>query len=660
MKEEALADPDMYCCFTTMFIDEAHTIYLKGIPGQSNSQPPFLKMHILVTNCVSLSANNLEHSYTEKAESLFCQAGGKVYYPRDFDLLEWKGALADEETSCPESQLKWWKVDVDQLQVKLNGLDLSSIVECLFICKVREVRSIAPIDWVDLMNILSKYPIGRSARVLLVKSKRNPKDLMSACQTDMKNDVHTKYNNPFVYVYIKSKGVNLNAVFSIPSVDTTTSTCINAHVMTNTFGIANSMMSFVHTIKRTFDLANQSFHPCRVQMMCDHLTVTGQIHGVDHTGMAKREDEFLTQASLERMSGVFIKYSLGGATESTNAVSPATVLGGLPKMGSGMNSVVYKDSTGTEHMDDAIASHAQATAREEQELPKAKAGGVGSVMAPRRVHVTTLEAWKPPAAESSHSAASREEPSTSATPPRSTSFQYDPGSPEPPTSFQYNPGSPEPPTSISMPQDGYLMYTPTSPRPSAPGPETLSGSMQKLNIAPEQQTPRMLSANNRLERHVPIDPKVGEVAPDLVLRNIAVGMDIDGVTGYTPLDEEGNVPFDSLEMEALKGVTPKPQAVSTEAVTAEYKRIRRGASPSLSDSSQGSEHPIVTELEEEPPSLYGIHEDDAVVELHAEMEEGYEDSLPDLPDDADLEGGFTAFEYNQPMSEIAKMLERLT
>lgn len=131
--------------------------------------------------------------------------------------------------------------------------------------------------------------------------------------------------------------------------------------MTKTFGIVNAMMAFVHTIQTTFDFSGQSFHPSRVQMMCDHLSFTGQFHGVDHTGMAKREDAFLTQASLERSSGVFTKYSLGGTSESTDAVSPATILGGTPRMGTGLNSVVYRAEMDVDLVDHAITENAVAS-----------------------------------------------------------------------------------------------------------------------------------------------------------------------------------------------------------------------------------------------------------------------------------------------------------
>lgn len=122
--------------------------------------------------------------------------------------------------------------------------------------------------------------------------------------------------------------------------------------------------------------------------MGDHLTCTGQFHGVDHTGMAKREDSFLTQASLERSSGIFIKYSLGGSEETTDYISPATILGGKP---TGLNTIVHI-------VDSEIASEAAPVGKEllndeigevaSKSLKALPAMFLGAPIAP-------LEAWIP-------------------------------------------------------------------------------------------------------------------------------------------------------------------------------------------------------------------------------------------------------------------------
>lgn len=662
VSEEHLEDIHRYTCFTTLFIDNAHTIFLKGIPGQSDSEPTLLNLTTLVGETTPVSEDDLEFAYTNLTDRLFVNDGGVVYRKRDFKLLDWPGSLSDEEERCPDDKRKWWKVRVDRLSLKVNGLKLDRIAECLFTCGVSDVRRCKDIDWVSMLPAGLNVCATPDDHCLIIRCKRDPKALLLSCQAHLKESISNVDVNPFVYVYIKSKGINLKSICSLPFVDTETSTCVNAHVMTKTFGIVNAMMAFVHTIHTTFSYSNQSFHPARVQMMCDHLTFTGQFHGVDHTGMTKRDDEFLTQACLERSCGVFTKFSLGGATESVAAISPATVLGAIPRIGTGLNSVVYRDSENKEYVNDDISEHASARMLSQvSELTLPPVSKTGSTMAAAGIHMSKKVGWQPTKTADIH-AVDDELPEDEVLPPQAP--PTDTYRADSPTHAMYRAESPTYDTSANISPGNYTMYAPASPTPNVQGPGTLAGSLQNRNIVPAQMAPKIVSANDRLEKHHVISPKIGEIAPDVVLQNISSGGSIIDATGTPQLDAAGFPPYQYKEMEALRAITPRHPPGAGMTSNHMNRNRNRNKSPSLSDSDadQEDDHLNVVQLEEELPSLYGIIDEEQADKdnLAAQMGDNSQplSDLEDMPDEDDLQGEFVPYSYAAPMSEIARNMER--
>lgn len=118
-----------------LFIDQAHTIFLKGIPGQFDSDPSTLNLHTLVLDSTVIAEKDLEYSDVCFPSRMFALDRGKVFVSHEFELLEWTGSLAEEEVKCPTGDLNWWKISINQLSLKVNGLSLSRMVECLFTAK---------------------------------------------------------------------------------------------------------------------------------------------------------------------------------------------------------------------------------------------------------------------------------------------------------------------------------------------------------------------------------------------------------------------------------------------------------------------------------------------------------------------------------------------
>lgn len=381
-----------------------NTILIKGIPGQSRSQPVPVMLTSFVKQSVALKPGHLDY------DSLFDLSG--------YVLHKWDASMCREEERASETELTQWKLVVSRPMLKANNIPLERIVECL----AKEVKLPNARDWSQIMSAQrvdelleessqsqstaspiaddiefhSRFEGIPSYEALLVKSKRCPLLLMQECSKYLQSNLQTANENVFVYVHIKSLGINLSAICCLPFVDTTTSSSINVHVMSQMFGIGNAMMSHVRTIQGTFDYTNQSFHPARVQMMCDHLSTTGQFHGVDHTGMAKREDGFITQASLERSAAVFTKYSLGGSEESTDYISPSTIFGSKPRLGVGMNDIKYVVSKedaphsslpeGTTVVNNGIVTHAMHSFKPE-EMMRHLPGG--------KLHIGVVKPWVP-------------------------------------------------------------------------------------------------------------------------------------------------------------------------------------------------------------------------------------------------------------------------
>lgn len=224
---EQLENRTLLKCFMIHILyGSLDSFYLKGIQGQSNSEPTVTKIPHFVKQCSQETEKDLERysvdSESEKDLAELCSCNPW--------MNRWCESLAVEEGAAVEESKRTWKLTVDDHKMALQGIPVERIAECLLVSRVSNVRIRMEMLW-------GKVHAKNRRRLITCRSSRSPTELMSACMDYFQRRKRTSYDNPFVYVFLKSHGTNLSTICSLPFVDTTTSVCVNVHVMAKMFGI---------------------------------------------------------------------------------------------------------------------------------------------------------------------------------------------------------------------------------------------------------------------------------------------------------------------------------------------------------------------------------------------------------------------------------------
>ena len=194
----------------------------------------------------------------QEEEDNFKARGGRSFPLDKYELCDWDDPLAEGETEGARTgDLNWWKV-------VLNANSMDRVIECLACARVSEVREALDWKWSSVKSYVSER-----TKTLLVKPKMPPIDLLNFCMTVQQSKAEN--DNVFTYMYLKSYGTNLLILSTLPFVESSTSTCVNAHVMAEMCGIEAGKMCQLLTNRTTFDFTGQSIHPACVQMIPDHL-----------------------------------------------------------------------------------------------------------------------------------------------------------------------------------------------------------------------------------------------------------------------------------------------------------------------------------------------------------------------------------------------------
>lgn len=86
------------CFFVAVFYKSMNAIYLKGVPGQSMTDPEVIQIPRLVTECTSVAHDNLIHYQTSMSDEAF-EASGGVVFDRPDELCEWEESMLLEESA---------------------------------------------------------------------------------------------------------------------------------------------------------------------------------------------------------------------------------------------------------------------------------------------------------------------------------------------------------------------------------------------------------------------------------------------------------------------------------------------------------------------------------------------------------------------------------
>lgn len=378
----------MRCFYKNLIQLNLHLFQLKGVQGMSKSMPVIIRYTTFIKDVRPLRSDMIDYRAASEDLSDFKSDWGSYFQISESEQFQWTDPLARAEQTAGDTQL--WRVVVDMPSMLYNNIPLRDLIRCMHIAEIRDIRRRRIRAWATM-------PVTNDNREIVLTCKSNvaPDQLMESCFAHFQGDPETKYSNPFIYVYLKTKGINLAGLMQHPSVDPCAIVTVNAQAMAAFFGIDTARNSHMKVITETFNQTGTGLHPAKIKTMCDHLTSTGNVHGVDHTGMGKRGEGFLTRACLERSSRILTQSALNGMYESTKNLAPAIVMGGTSAVGTGLNSVLWTTDDGTSLVDEQIEEHCiKSTVRPDPII---------------EMWVPPLDAWIPPSPTADGGASLRDE-----------------------------------------------------------------------------------------------------------------------------------------------------------------------------------------------------------------------------------------------------------
>jgi DNA-directed RNA polymerase II subunit RPB1 len=152
------------------------------------------------------------------------------------------------------------------------------------------------------------------------------------------NEENGEIENKQEYI-ISTDGINMNKLRYIKHIDNNRAYCNEINTICRLYGIEAARQALVTEINKVFS-GDMKLNYNHLSILCDVMTNTGEIVGIDRHGFGRMDTDPLAKASFERTVEMFINSAVYGEVDRLQSVSSRLIMGRAIRCGTGFPEIL--------------------------------------------------------------------------------------------------------------------------------------------------------------------------------------------------------------------------------------------------------------------------------------------------------------------------------